>query len=169
MVSSLTSCASPLGPPGCAGPPLRHGGTPSCLRPPGCSPLLSPPSHSNSWRRRPPSPQSPRSPCRHHPSSQSIAAWCRSSMTRTGYAPPPPRPGPARGASLPVPPLALRWLPGGMWVLPGRTCFLSGPQHSCLKTGDLCGLPHVHRPGFGSGSRKGQPIQGGCGCSAQAC
>lgn len=75
--SSLTSCARP---PAAVGPP------PPSAR---CSPR-SPPSRSNSWRRRLPSRPSPSSRCRRHPWSPSTAAWCRSSTTRTGYAAPSP-------------------------------------------------------------------------------
>lgn len=71
--SSLTSCARP---PTAVGPP------PPSAR---CSPR-SPPSRSNSWRRRPPSRPSPSSRCRRRPWSPSTAAWYRSSTTRTGYA-----------------------------------------------------------------------------------
>lgn len=66
MVSSLTSCALPRS----FRPRVRS-------RP-------HAPSHSNSWRRRQPSPPSPRSRCRRRPSSLSTAASCRSSTTRTG-------------------------------------------------------------------------------------
>lgn len=133
MVSSLTSCARP---PAWAawGRPSAVGGAASA--PSACSslnPSISP-SHSNSWRRRPRSRPSPRSPCRRRPSSPSTAAWCRSSTTRTGYVRP-------RARRL----LARCRLPGS----PGRGRLLPGPQRDCLPvrwgpSSPACTHAHTH-------------------------
>ena len=152
VVSSLTSCASPRGPPpaGAAGPPSAMGVLQCAFRLPGRSPLRSPLCHSNSWRRRPPSPRSPRSPCRRRPSSRSIAAWCRSSTTRTGYALPRPE-APRLPALLPAlgrPPGGVRVSPRGAWLSPRASAFPSekrGPLPSPTRA-------HTGLSGSGRGS-----------------
>lgn len=148
VVSSLTSCASPRGPSpaGAAGPPSAMGVLQCAFRLAGRSPLRSPLCHSNSWRRRPPSPRSLRSPCRRRPSSRSIAAWCRSSTTRTGYALPRPE-APRLPALLPAlgrPPGGVRVSPRGAWLSPRASAFPSEKR-------DLCRLPRAHTGLSGSG------------------